>query len=75
MLKKLLINLVHLGKVIHGSQKHIHLDNLGEGRTGGSENGREVFDAERRHFGYGGGGEREDCAGGGAGDLTRAVDC
>ena len=51
MLKKCLINPVHLGEIIHGSQENIDLDNLFEGGASGGEDSREVLDTELGHGG------------------------
>jgi hypothetical protein len=51
MLKKSLINPVHLGKIIHGSQENIYLDNLFEGGASGGEDSREVLDTKLGHCG------------------------
>lgn len=39
------VNLVHLGKVVHGGEEDVDLDDLFEGGAGGLEDGLEVLDA------------------------------
>lgn len=75
MCEELLVNPVHLDKVIHGSQKDIDLDDLGERAACCFEDGGEVLDAEFGHLGDCGGGLGEDFASWRARDLAGAVDC
>jgi hypothetical protein len=74
MRKKLLINPIHLHKVIHARQEHIDLDDLLQRRAGGCEDRGEVLDAELGHLGDGGGWLGQEVAGGRAWDLAGAVD-
>lgn len=75
MREKLLIDPIHLHKIIHACQKHIDLDNLFNWGTGGFKDGGQVLDAEFSHGGDGWGREGKDFAAGSAGDLAGAVNC
>lgn len=40
----LAIHLVHLGKVVHVGQEHVHLDDIVDGAPGGIEDSGQVLD-------------------------------
>ena len=74
MREELLVRAVHLGKVVHGRDEHVDLDDLLQRGAGGGEHIRQVRDALLGHLGDAMRGEREDLAGGCAWDLAGAVD-
>ena len=75
MRKELLINAIHLRKVIHARQEDVDLDDLADIGACFFEDSGQVLDAEFGHLGDCRGGLREDLARGCAGDLPAAVDC
>ena len=68
--KELLVNRIHLREVIHGRYEHIDLDHLADIGACSFEDGGQILDAKLGHLGDGGGGLREDLAGGCARDLA-----